>query len=70
MQKEKKDLNEKRVRDDELKNRLSTEISLLPELKEDRLAASRLLLYRNITSTVEFGKRTIRCPYHWQSKAA
>lgn len=39
---EKKMLNEVRAKDQEIKERLSTEITLLPEKEEDRLAAKRL----------------------------
>lgn len=45
---EKKTLNEHRARDQKLKERLSTEIALLPETEEDKLAAKRLALSKQM----------------------
>jgi len=45
---ERKALTERRVKDADIQQRLSTEVSLLPESKEDAIAAKRLVLSKQL----------------------
>lgn len=47
---EKKYLTSVKISDDDMKQRLSLDIALLPESEEDRIVAKRMLLYKNLGS--------------------